>query len=52
MAVRVVAHWYCGGCEVEGRDPGAEPRCWNCGDAVTVTARPSMDWAERSLVGD
>jgi hypothetical protein len=38
----VVAHWYCGRCDVEGRDPATEPSCWNCGGTVTVTARPSV----------
>ena len=38
MAVEVVADWYCGFCEVAGRDRGGEPNCWNCGEAVTVTA--------------
>jgi hypothetical protein len=38
MAAQVVADWYCGFCEVQGRDRGAVPNCSNCGDAVTVTA--------------
>jgi hypothetical protein len=42
VAVQVVAHWFCGTCEVEGRDPESEPLCWNCGGSVTVTARPSV----------
>jgi hypothetical protein len=40
--VQVVAHWFCGECEVEGRDSATEPMCWNCGGAVTVTARPTV----------
>jgi hypothetical protein len=39
---QVVAHWFCGPCEVEGRDPEVEPSCWNCGGSVTVTARPTV----------
>jgi hypothetical protein len=46
MAAQVVAHWYCGPCDVEGRDPASKPSCWNCGGAVTVTARPSLEWSE------
>jgi hypothetical protein len=52
MAVRVVSHWYCVCCEVEGRDSGVEPRCWNCGGTVTVMARPSLEWAECSFSSD
>lgn len=48
-AMTVVAHWYCGRCEVEGRDPAAVPSCWNCGSSVTVTARPSLEWTESAL---
>jgi hypothetical protein len=48
----VVAHWFCGLCEVEGRDAGAEPSCWNCGGAVTVTARPSLEWTESALADE
>jgi hypothetical protein len=57
MPVRVVAHWYCASCDVEGRDAAVEPRCWNCGSTVTVTAQPSVEWAGdphpagRSLIG-
>ncbi len=42
MYVQVVAHWFCDECEVEGRDAVTEPTCWNCGGAVTVTARPAV----------
>lgn len=44
--------WYCPRCEVAGRDPGPQPRCWCCGDAVplppaTVTFPPAavVQWA-------
>jgi len=38
---RIVIAWECKKCEVTGRTPeGEEPRCWNCGGEVTVTARP------------
>ncbi|MCH6169926.1 hypothetical protein [Pseudonocardia alaniniphila] len=46
MTARIVAHWHCGSCDVAGRDPESEPSCWNCGGAVTVTARPSQVWSE------
>ncbi|MFD1522383.1 hypothetical protein [Pseudonocardia yunnanensis] len=58
MSLRVVAHWYCASCDVEGRDVAVEPRCWNCGSTVTVTAQPSVEWAGdpqragRTPVGD
>jgi hypothetical protein len=39
---QVMAHWFCGDCDVEGRDVAAEPTCWNCGGTVTVTARPTV----------
>lgn len=42
MRHRVVAHWLCRPCEVEGRDEHPEPECWNCGGAVVVTARPTI----------
>ena len=42
MSVQVVVHWVCAPCEVEGRDPGNEPACWNCGRPVTVIARPTI----------
>ncbi|MCU1663107.1 MAG: hypothetical protein QOI36_3024 [Pseudonocardiales bacterium] len=48
----VVAHWYCGHCDVEGRDPATEPSCWNCGGAVIVTARPSLEWTDSARAAD
>ena len=39
----VLAAWHCDRCDVQGRSlvtSGVE--CWNCGGAVTVTARPSV----------
>lgn len=42
MSFQVVVHWICASCEVEGRDPGNEPSCWNCGQPVTVIARPTI----------
>lgn len=42
MSFQVVVHWVCAPCEVEGRDPGNEPSCWNCGHPVTVIARPTI----------
>lgn len=48
----VVAHWFCGLCEVEGRDAVKEPSCWNCGGAVTVTARPSLEWTDSALTDE
>jgi hypothetical protein len=41
-SVQVMAHWFCGECDVEGRDVATEPTCWNCGGSVTVTARPTV----------
>jgi hypothetical protein len=49
MSFLVVTHWFCRSCEVEGRDPELDPRCWNCGGSVTVTARPAVS-AERRRV--
>jgi hypothetical protein len=46
VAAQVVAHWHCASCDVEGRDPAAEPSCWNCGGTVIVTARPSLEWSD------
>ena len=46
MAIEVVADWYCGFCEVGGRDPGCEPNCWSCAEAVTVTAWYLVDSPE------
>jgi hypothetical protein len=42
MRHRVLTHWFCRPCEVEGRDESREPECWNCGGAVVVTARPTV----------
>jgi len=42
VKMQVLAHWFCGACDVEGRDTDSEPSCWNCGGAVTVTARPTV----------
>lgn len=42
MSFQVVVHWVCAPCEVEGRDPGTDPSCWNCGHPVTVIARPTI----------
>ena len=42
VSMQVMAHWLCNACDVEGRDPDAEPSCWNCGGAVIVTARPTV----------
>ncbi|HEY2763507.1 MAG TPA: hypothetical protein VGJ13_05765 [Pseudonocardiaceae bacterium] len=42
MSFQVVVHWVCAPCEVEGRDTVADPSCWNCGDPVTVIARPTI----------
>jgi hypothetical protein len=50
MSFLVVTHWFCRSCEVEGRDPEPDPRCWNCGRSVTVTARPTVP-AEQPRVG-
>lgn len=50
MSFQVVVSWFCRACEVEGQDPESEPSCWNCGGAVTVTARPAVSierWASR-----
>ena len=44
MDAHVVTTWFCAPCEVEGRDPDADPTCWNCGGAVTVTARSRAAW--------
>jgi hypothetical protein len=49
MSLMVVTHWFCGSCDVEGRDPELEPSCWNCGGLVTVTARPSVSTERRRL---
>ena len=38
----VLAAWHCDTCDVQGRSPGAEVECWNCGGPVTVTARPVL----------
>ncbi|NMH99974.1 hypothetical protein [Pseudonocardia acidicola] len=40
MNYQITAYWFCTPCEVEGRDPEHDLSCWNCGGAVTVTARP------------
>jgi hypothetical protein len=37
--------WACPACEVAGRSVDAEPRCWNCGGPVRVTAQGR--WAVR-----
>ena len=50
MSFLVVTHWFCHSCEVEGRDPESDPKCWNCGGSVAVTARPAVS-AERPRVG-
>lgn len=42
MHVQVVVQWICGRCDVEGRDVGDEPSCWNCGHPVTIIARPTI----------
>ncbi|HEY2206131.1 MAG TPA: hypothetical protein VGH99_16780 [Pseudonocardia sp.] len=42
MNHQVMAHWSCQPCEVEGRDATLSPECWNCGGAVTITARPTV----------
>lgn len=42
MSFQVVVHWVCAPCEVEGRDSGNDPSCWNCGSPVTVIARPTI----------
>lgn len=42
MNPQLAVSWSCHSCEVEGRDPDAEPICWNCGGSVTVTARPTV----------
>jgi hypothetical protein len=42
MSMQIVAHWFCAACDVEGREAGSDPSCWNCGGAVTVTARPTV----------
>lgn len=42
MSSQIVVYWSCSRCEVEGRDPDGEPTCWNCGGAVTITARPTV----------
>jgi hypothetical protein len=47
----VMAHWFCGDCDVEGRDFAAEPTCWNCGGDVTVTARPTVPMDHRAADG-
>jgi hypothetical protein len=47
--VQVMAHWFCSDCDVEGRDISAEPTCWNCGCAVTVTARPTVQADRRPV---
>ena len=46
MESRIEVSWTCRPCEVEGQDaPGAGeaiPTCWNCGEPVIVTARPTV----------
>ncbi|HLU59733.1 MAG TPA: hypothetical protein VKZ81_30100 [Pseudonocardia sp.] len=49
VPVQVMAHWFCGACDVEGRDAVTEPTCWNCGGAVTVTARPTVPTEHRPV---
>lgn len=48
---QVMAHWFCGDCDVEGRDVAAEPTCWNCDGPVTVTARPTVPTEHRPADG-
>jgi hypothetical protein len=39
----VVTAWQCHTCDVAGRSlDEAEVSCWNCGGAVTITARPAI----------
>jgi hypothetical protein len=40
MSFQIVSCWLCRTCEVGGQDLETEPRCWNCGGEVIVTARP------------
>jgi hypothetical protein len=49
--VQIMAHWFCGDCDVEGRDVATEPTCWNCGGVVTVTARPTVPMDQRPAEG-
>jgi hypothetical protein len=42
MSSQIVVAWSCTACEVEGQDVADNPTCWNCGGAVTVTARPTV----------
>jgi hypothetical protein len=51
-AVAVAAHWCCARWDVEGRDPVTESSCWNCGGAVIVTTRPSLEWTESALYAE
>jgi hypothetical protein len=41
MSQQPMASWECHTCEVTGRSPEVEPRCWNCDGPVLVTARMS-----------
>jgi hypothetical protein len=42
MSHQVMAVWECPSCDVQGRDPEPEPRCWFCEGPVEVTARPTV----------
>ena len=42
MSLEAIAAWECHRCEVAGRSPETEPRCWNCDGPVVVTARLSV----------
>jgi hypothetical protein len=48
---QIEVSWTCRSCEVAGQDRqahvGALPTCWNCGEPVVVTARPTV----RTAVG-
>ncbi len=41
MSQQPMAAWECHRCDVTGRSPEADPRCWFCDGPVLVTARLS-----------
>jgi hypothetical protein len=51
---RIEVSWLCRSCEVEGQDApgvnGTTPTCWNCGEPVVVTARPTVRPGPRATV--